>query len=82
MGEGRDLVKDVLQEGAGEEMPAPGDMVKVHYTGTLKDVTEFDSSRKRGKPFEFEIGKGAVIKGWDEGVATMKKGIDIHFYRD
>ncbi len=54
--------------------PKTGQMVSVHYTGWLKDGTEFDNSRRRGVPFEFAIGQGNVIKGWDEGVATMKVG--------
>jgi hypothetical protein len=51
-----------------------GDQVSVHYVGTLMDGTEFDSSRSRGKPFDFPLGKGRVIKGWDQGVAGMKVG--------
>jgi peptidylprolyl isomerase len=54
--------------------PKPGQTISVHYTGWLKDGTEFDSSVRRGQPFQFPIGKGQVIKGWDEGVATMKVG--------
>jgi FKBP-type peptidyl-prolyl cis-trans isomerase len=59
--------------GKGPEAKA-GDKVKVHYTGTLTNGTEFDSSRKRNQPFEFTLGKGQVIKGWDQGVAGMKVG--------
>jgi FKBP-type peptidyl-prolyl cis-trans isomerase len=60
-------------EGTGEAAAA-GQRVSVHYTGTLTDGSKFDSSRDRGKPFEFTLGKGQVIKGWDEGVAGMKVG--------
>jgi FKBP-type peptidyl-prolyl cis-trans isomerase FkpA len=59
--------------GDGEEAKA-GKIVEVHYTGWLKDGTKFDSSKDRGKPFEFPLGAGRVIKGWDEGVAGMKVG--------
>ena len=45
-----------------------------HYTGTLTDGTKFDSSRDRGQPFSFVIGKGQVIRAWDEGIASMKVG--------
>ncbi len=54
--------------------PMPGQAVSVHYTGWLKDGTKFDSSVDRGKPFQFTLGAGEVIKGWDEGVATMHVG--------
>jgi FKBP-type peptidyl-prolyl cis-trans isomerase len=59
--------------GTGDS-PKPGDYVIVHYTGTLLDETKFDSSRDRDDPFAFQIGVGQVIKGWDEGVMTMKVG--------
>jgi len=52
----------------------PGDKVKVWYTGKLLDGTVFDASSKRNKPFEFVLGKGRVIKGWDEGIAMMRQG--------
>ena len=62
-----------LVVGTGDEA-SRGDFVKVHYAGTLPDGTEFDSSRKHGRPFDFQLGKGEVIKGWDQGVAGMKVG--------
>jgi len=62
-----------VKVGTGPEAKA-GDKVKVHYTGTLTNGTEFDSSRKRNQPFEFVLGQGRVIKGWDQGVAGMKVG--------
>ena len=52
----------------------PGKTVTVHYTGTLEDGTKFDSSVDRGQPFNFRIGTGSVIRGWDEGIMTMKVG--------
>lgn len=54
--------------------PKPGQLVTVHYVGTLEDGSQFDSSRDKGTPFPFTIGQGQVIKGWDEGVMTMKIG--------
>lgn len=59
--------------GQGAEALA-GQSVEVHYTGWLTDGTKFDSSVDRGKPFEFPLGGGRVIKGWDQGVAGMKVG--------
>ncbi|RMG13196.1 MAG: FKBP-type peptidyl-prolyl cis-trans isomerase [Planctomycetota bacterium] len=54
--------------------PKPGQTVVVHYTGWLTDGKKFDSSLDRGQPFRFPLGQGRVIKGWDEGVATMRVG--------
>jgi peptidylprolyl isomerase len=62
-----------LVEGS-DESPSEGQTVVVHYTGWLEDGTKFDSSIDRGQPFSFPIGQGAVIPGWDEGVASMKVG--------
>lgn len=62
-----------LKEGTGAT-PQAGQTVEVHYVGTLEDGTKFDSSRDRKQPFQFKIGTGQVIKGWDEGLSTMKVG--------
>src|SRR4030042_2680072 len=59
--------------GEGQEAKK-GDTVQVHYTGWLTNGTKFDSSVDRGQPFEFPLGAGRVIQGWDEGVAGMKVG--------
>ncbi len=74
------LVKDDVTAGTGAEA-RPGMMVSVHYTGWLYDPAaadkrgkKFDSSKDRNEPFEFQLGKGDVIAGWDEGVAGMKIG--------
>uniref|UniRef100_A0A7C9ADX6 peptidylprolyl isomerase n=1 Tax=Opuntia streptacantha TaxID=393608 RepID=A0A7C9ADX6_OPUST len=68
------LKKKLLKEGEGWDTPDNGDEVEVHYTGTLLDGTKFDSSVDRGTPFKFTLGQGQVIKGWDLGIKTMKKG--------
>jgi peptidylprolyl isomerase len=67
------VMKDIYKYGEGECPPA-GRKIKAHYTGTLLDGTKFDSSRDRGSPFEFTLGKGQVIKAWDAAFAGMKIG--------
>jgi FKBP-type peptidyl-prolyl cis-trans isomerase len=62
-----------MKVGTGTTATA-GKTVSVHYTGWLPNGTKFDSSRDRNQPFEFQLGAGQVIKGWDEGVAGMKVG--------
>ncbi|CAG2053396.1 unnamed protein product [Timema podura] len=79
------VLKEIIKEGTGYETPASGSRMRVHYVGKLTNGEKFDSSRDRGEPFEFNLGKGktdqqfmfvsgSVIKAWDLGVATMKKG--------
>jgi FKBP-type peptidyl-prolyl cis-trans isomerase FkpA len=62
-----------IRVGSGPEAK-PGNTVSVHYVGTLTDGKTFDSSRDRGRPFSFALGRGQVIEGWDNGVAGMKVG--------
>lgn len=77
------LEYEIIQEGSGVN-PSAGNMVTVHYTGWL-DVNgqpgqQFDSSHNRREPFTFQIGVGQVIRGWDEGVMTMKVGEKRRLY--
>lgn len=67
------LVYETLKPGTGAVAEA-GKRIFVHYTGTLTDGTEFDSSRESNRPFQFVVGAGGVIKGWDVGIAGMKVG--------
>ncbi|XP_076024063.1 peptidyl-prolyl cis-trans isomerase FKBP1A-like [Genypterus blacodes] len=65
---------ETINPGDGRTYPKPGQTCVVHYVGCLTDGQKFDSSRDRGKPFKFKIGKKEVIRGWDEGVAQMSLG--------
>lgn len=65
--------KEILKEGDGEQC-SPGHVATVHYTGTLEDGREFDSSRKRDKAFSFPVGQNRVIPCWDQLIAKMKVG--------
>ena len=67
------LIIEDLSVGEGAEAVA-GKHVTVHYTGWLTDGTKFDSSLDRNDPFDFPLGRGHVIRGWDDGVAGMKVG--------
>lgn len=67
------MTKKIIQEGEGDERPEDGYELTVHYTGTFEDGTEFDSSHSRGSPFNFTLGSGEVIKGWEIGLKTMKR---------
>jgi peptidylprolyl isomerase len=68
---GLKYIDEVVGEG---DAPVKGKQVRVHYTGRLTNGKKFDSSVDRGTPFEFTIGVGQVIRGWDEGVMSMKVG--------
>jgi peptidylprolyl isomerase len=67
------LQYSIDRPGTGAQ-PKTGQFVSVHYTGWLTDGTKFDSSRERGEPIEFPLGRGRVIPGWDEGIAAMTVG--------
>ena len=67
------LKVEILSVGTGD-IAKDGNRVDVHYTGKLRDGSVFDSSITRGKPFTFIIGKGQVIKGWDQGITGMRVG--------
>lgn len=69
----------VVQENAEGEIPKKGEMVHVHYSGYLEDGTKFDSSWDRMRPFNFQLGIGRVIKGWDEGIGLLKVGEKARF---
>lgn len=65
---------ETLFEGTGEELSKSGDVLTVHYVGTLENGEKFDSSVDRGIPFQFTLGAGQVIQGWEEGMSNMKIG--------
>jgi FKBP-type peptidyl-prolyl cis-trans isomerase FkpA len=68
-----ELIKEDLVVGTGAEAQS-GKVLSMHYTGTLTSGAKFDSSLDRGRPFEFPLGQGRVIRGWDEGIVGMKVG--------
>jgi FKBP-type peptidyl-prolyl cis-trans isomerase len=67
------LIIEDLEQGSGPQVQS-GDTVEVHYTGKLTDGTKFDSSLDRNRPYQFTLGAGQVIAGWDQGVAGMQVG--------
>ncbi|CAI5739937.1 unnamed protein product [Hyaloperonospora brassicae] len=70
------VLPHVIEAGDGVTFPQRGDTMVMHYTGKLAATgSVFDSSRDRGQPFQFQIGLGQVIRGWDEGVMRMSKGM-------
>lgn len=69
----KELIIEDIKTGNGSEV-SKNTAVSVHYTGWLMDGTKFDSSKDRGTPFEFTVGLGMVIQGWDQGLLGMKVG--------
>jgi len=79
------VTKKVLREGDGTNYPAKGDLLTMHYVGTLaSNGSKFDSSIEKGRPFRFTIGRGEVIRGWDDGVIQMSLGerAELHITSD
>ncbi|EQC33288.1 hypothetical protein SDRG_09269 [Saprolegnia diclina VS20] len=74
------VIPQVITSGDDENYPEKGDTLAVHYEGKLTNGKVFDSSRARGQPFEFRVGVGHVIKGWDEGMILMSKGERSRLY--
>lgn len=69
-----EVVINVLHEGDNVTFPKKGDQLTVHYTGSLKNGSVFDSSRKRNEEYKFNVGMGQVIKGWDIGFMKLSLG--------
>lgn len=65
------VLKEVIQEGIGDELPFSGCKISVHYTGTLLDGTKFDSSRDRNQPFSFDLGKGKSVSLTDKLIPSL-----------